>query len=39
MDDWAAAMAEQETTDAEQAANVQPATNLFQELGTGSEPR
>lgn len=37
MDDWAAAMAEQETTDAEQAvANVQPATNLFQELG-GSE--
>ncbi|MBA4708498.1 flagellar motor switch protein FliN [Aquitalea aquatica] len=38
MDDWAAAMAEQETTDAEQsAAAVQPATNLFQELGAGSE--
>jgi flagellar motor switch protein FliN len=38
MDDWAAAMAEQETTDAEQsAASVQPATNLFQELGAGSE--
>ena len=38
MDDWAAAMAEQETTDTEQAAAaVQPATNLFQELGTGSE--
>lgn len=37
MDDWAAAMAEQETTDAAQADNVQPATNLFQELGTGSE--
>jgi flagellar motor switch protein FliN/FliY len=35
MDDWAAAMAEQETSDAEQAAaNVQPATNLFQELGS-----
>ena len=37
MDDWAAAMAEQETTDAAQADNVQPATNLFQELGSGSE--
>ncbi|BBF84620.1 flagellar motor switch protein FliN [Aquitalea magnusonii] len=38
MDDWAAAMAEQETSDTEQtAANVQPATNLFQELGS-SEP-
>lgn len=37
MDDWAAAMAEQETTDAAQANNVQPATNLFQELGVGSE--
>jgi flagellar motor switch protein FliN/FliY len=35
MDDWAAAMAEQETTDAPQADNVQPATNLFQELGSG----
>ncbi|WP_374553972.1 flagellar motor switch protein FliN [Aquitalea pelogenes] len=35
MDDWAAAMAEQETTDAAQADNVQPATNLFQELGSG----
>jgi flagellar motor switch protein FliN/FliY len=36
MDDWAAAMAEQETTDAEAADHVQPASNLFQELDGGN---
>ena len=33
MDDWAAAMAEQETVDAAQES-IQPATNLFQELSS-----
>nr|WP_199066088.1 flagellar motor switch protein FliN [Chromobacterium sp. ASV5] len=38
MDDWAAAMAEQEVVDqgmAQQAAEAVPAQNLFQELGAG----
>lgn len=35
MDDWAAAMAEQEVADAA-AAEVKPASNLFQDLGGGA---
>lgn len=35
MDDWAAAMAEQEVADAA-ASEVKPASNLFQDLGGGA---
>ncbi|BEV71695.1 MULTISPECIES: flagellar motor switch protein FliN [unclassified Paludibacterium] len=41
MDDWAAAMAEQEVADASMTAEAEPeavpASNLFQELGTGPD--
>jgi flagellar motor switch protein FliN/FliY len=39
MDDWAAAMAEQEVAEAQAAAApaAQPATNLFQEFSTGGD--
>ncbi|UTH74347.1 flagellar motor switch protein FliN [Chromobacterium sp. IIBBL 290-4] len=36
MDDWAAAMAEQETVDSQPPVEAVPAQNLFQELGASS---